>query len=229
MKKILFSDKIKAVAPNLKVLQIEAEVTNPPTDDRLWKELDEIAEWLKSNFELSEINKRPSIAKTRAAYKALGKDPNRYRPSAEALSRRVVNGKGIYRLNALIDIINLISLKTGYSIGGFDLDKIEGENLLLDAGNKDDLFNAISRGPLNIDGLPVYRDAKGGIGTPTSDEERTKLTPDTSRLLMLVNIYGEETSPEDVEELTKSLFTRFATLKNFQSKILCVEESMAQS
>lgn len=229
MKKILFSDKIKAVAPNLKVLQIEAEVTNPPTDDRLWKELDEIAEWLKSNFELSEINKRPSIAKTRAAYKALGKDPNRYRPSAEALSRRVVNGKGIYRLNALIDIINLISLKTGYSIGGFDLDKIEGDNLLLDAGNKDDLFIAISRGPLNIDGLPVYRDAKGGIGTPTSDEERTKLTPDTSRLLMLVNIYGEETSPEDVEELAKNLFTRFATLKNFQSKILCVEESMAQS
>lgn len=218
--KILFSDKIKSAAPELKVLKIEAKVSNPPTSDNLWKEISDIADCLKESYEISSVNKRISIAKTRAAYKTLGKDPNRYRPSAEALSRRILNGKGIYRLTTLIDVINLVSLKTGYSIGGFDADKIEGDFLMLDAGNADDKFNAIGRGFLNIEGLPVYRDAIGGIGTPTSDEERTKLTPETTNLLMLVNIYGEETPAEEVKQMIEDLLTRHAGLKDFHYEVI---------
>lgn len=219
MKTIEFTDKIKEAAPDLMVLQIEAEVKNPPTSDLLWQEIEDVCTNLKGNFELQQLNKRPSIAATRDAYKALGKDPNRYRPSAEALGRRIIQDKGIYRLTTLIDIINLISIKTGYSIGGFDADKIEGEKLTLDAGRGDDVFNGIGRGLLNIEGLPVYRDSIGGIGTPTSDEERTKLTPATTHLLMLVNIYKEETSPEEVESLTKDLLQRHASLTSFTSKL----------
>lgn len=222
MKKISFSDKIKNAAANLKVLQIEAEVTNQPTSDELWKEIERASENLKNRYELQELNKRNSISATRKVYKALGKDPNRYRPSAEALGRRILNGKGIYRLTSLIDIINLISIETGYSIGGFDADKIEGDNLILDVGTHEDIFNAIGRGILNIEGLPVYRDEIGGIGTPTSDEERTKLTPDTVRLLMLVNIYGEEESPEKVEKIAKDLLKRYASLSSFESRHLCI-------
>ena len=224
MKKISFSDKIKNAAANLKVLQIEAEVTNQPTSDELWKEIERASENLKNRYELQELNKRNSISATRKVYKALGKDPNRYRPSAEALGRRILNGKGIYRLTSLIDIINLISIETGYSIGGFDADKIEGDNLILDVGTHEDIFNAIGRGILNIEGLPVYRDEIGGIGTPTSDEERTKLTPDTVRLLMLVNIYGEEESPEKVEKIAKDLLKRYASLSSFESRLLCVSK-----
>ena len=219
MKEIYFSDKIKEIAPELTVLQIEAEVENPPTSDELWEEIEKVGGELKRKYELSELNKRKSIFATRKAYKALGKDPNRYRPSAEALGRRIIQGKGIYRLTTLIDIINLISLKTGYSIGGFDADKISGEKLFLDAGRADDNFNAIGRGSLNIEGLPVYRDAIGGIGTPTSDEERTKLTETTSRLLMLVNIYEAEDLPEIVEKEIKDLLSRFASLKGYKVKI----------
>ena len=220
MKTINLSEKIKVTAPNLRVLQIEAEVSNPPTSDNLWHEIEIVCEELKNNFKLEELNKRPSIAATRAAYKALGKDPNRYRPSAEALGRRIINGKGIYRLTTLIDVINLISIKTGYSIGGFDADKIQGDSLTLDAGTAEDVFNAIGRGVLNIEGLPVYRDDMGGIGTPTSDEERTKLTPSSTRLLMLVNIYGEENSPEETEAMAKKLLTQYASLKSFSSKLI---------
>lgn len=223
MKTILFSENIKKAAPDLKVLQIEAEVINTPTSDLLWNEIEEEAIRLQENYELRELNKRPAIMATRKAYKALGKDPNRYRPSAEALGRRILNGKGIYRLTTLIDIINLVSVKTGYSIGGFDNDKIEGDNLLLDAGTPQDIFNAIGRGPLNIEGLPVYRDNFGGIGTPTSDEERTKLNPDTSRILMLVNIYGEETPVNETEAMIKDLLSRHASLKNYKSKINSID------
>lgn len=220
MKNIVFSDRIREAAPDLKVLQIEADIINTPTSDDLWAEIENACNALKSNYQLAEINKRPAIAATRAAYKALGKEPNRYRPSAEALCRRIINGKGIYRLTTLIDAINLVSIVSGYSIGGFDADKIAGDTLVLDAGRHEEAFNAIGRGTLNIEGLPLYRDAIGGIGTPTSDEERTKLDITTRRLLMLVNIYGEDMSAEDTALYIKDILYRFASPYSFRFRIL---------
>lgn len=217
---IKFSEIVQGSFPDLKILQIEANVTNSPTSDELWEEIDKAGEELKEKYPLQELNKRESIAATRRAYKKLGKDPNRYRPSAEALGRRIINGKGIYRLSTLIDVINLVSIKTGYSIGGFDASKISGKTLTLDAGRADDEFNAIGRGILNIEGLPVYRDEKGGIGTPTSDEERTKITPETSNLLMLVNIYGEEMKVEEIKSFIRDLLEKYASLKDFNYRII---------
>lgn len=222
MLEIKFSDKIKDSFPDLKVLQIEAEVKNSETSDELWEDILKASEELKSKFSLGELNKRISIDATRQAYKKLGKDPNRYRPSAEALGRRIIQGKGIYRLSTLIDIINLVSIKTGYSIGGFDSSKITGNTLTLGAGSSEDVFNAIGRGLLNIEGLPVYRDETGGIGTPTSDEERTKIGNDTTHLLMLVNIYGEEVDANETETLIKDLLNKYTFLKDYKSRLLRV-------
>ena len=186
---LLFEKPIILAAPAWKVITFEADIANVATSDLLWEELESEASALRGSYELGSINKRPAIAATRAAYKALGKDPNRYRPSAEALCRRLVKGMPLYRTLAAIDLINLISVKWGYSIGGFDSDMIQGSKLILGVGREGEEFEAIGRGQLNIAGLPVYRDAAGGIGTPTSDHERTKLGPDTTRLLMVVNIY----------------------------------------
>lgn len=205
-----FSKEIKEAAPGLKAILIEADVENHPTCDRLWNEIEEEARRIKDTFAIGDVNKREGIAATRMAYKALGKDPNRYRPSSEALCRRIVNGKGIYRLTTLIDLINLLSITSGYSIGGFDGDKIEGDTLTLRRGTANDVFEGIGRGPLNIEGLPVYHDASGGIGTPTSDEERTKLTPDTKRLVMVVNVYGEEMPTDETIALARRLLCEYA-------------------
>ncbi len=69
-------------------------------------------------------------------------------------------------------------MQSGYSIGGFDADIIDGDTVTLGRGRQAEPFEAIGRGQLNIEGLPVYRDDTGPIGT-TSDHERTKLTPET--------------------------------------------------
>lgn len=210
MKNIILSDEIKACAPGLKVIQIEAEVNNTPTGDELWAELCDVERELASALTVPDINRRPGIAATRTAYKACGKDPNRYRPSNEQLSRRVVQGKGLYRLTTLVDIINLVSLKAGYSIGGFDVSHIEGEDVTLGIGRHEEHYCGIGRGPLNIEGLPVYRDAIGGIGTPTSDEERTKLSESTTHIMMLVNVYGEEMPVEQTREWLCRLLIKYA-------------------
>ena len=77
----------------------------------------------------------------------------------------------------------------GYRSPASDADKIQGEQLVLGIGTEGEPYEGIGRGPLNIAGLPVYRDSLGGIGTPTSDHERTKLTLGTTRLLTIVNGY----------------------------------------
>lgn len=222
MKEIRISEEVRNAAPNLRILQIEAEVDNAPTRDELWKAMEKAAADFAESTTIDRIKERPAIKATREAYKALGKDPNRYRPSAEALCRRIVNGKGLYRLTTLVDLINLISVETGHSIGGFDADKIEGTVLTLHDGVAGESFCGIGRGPLNIEHLPVYRDSKGGIGTPTSDEERTKLTEETKKLLMIVNMYCGSTD-DDAEKLYKRIseyLTKYASAKAIEGRII---------
>lgn len=207
---IKFEPVISEAAPTLLVVTIEAAVSNAPTSDELWGLLERAATDLRAVSELADINKRPAIRATREAYKACGKEPNRYRPSSEALSRRAVKGMELYRINNLVDLINLVSLQSGYSIGGFDMDKIEGSILTLGVGREGEPFEGIGRGALNIAGMPVYRDAVGGVGTPTSDNERTKISLETRRLLMVINIYGVEMPVEDVVGLSVSLLEKYA-------------------
>ena len=101
----------------------------------------------------------------------------------------MLQGKELYQIDTLVDLVNLASIAFGYSIGGFDADKMVGDTLTLGIGREGEPYEGIGRGMLNIAGLPVYRDAKGGVGTPTSDNERTKMTLATTHLLVLINGY----------------------------------------
>ncbi len=217
---IEISDKLHEAAPDYRCIQIECEVSNSSTPEGLTTQIQTLCSELHSRLQMSDINKRTAISSTRKAYKSLGKDPNRYRPSAEALCRRAVKERGIYRINTLVDLINLVSLRTGYSIGGFDIDKIDGDKLILGVGEEGEPFEAIGRGPLNIAGLPVFRDKSGGIGTPTSDHERTKLSLETTKLLLTVNVYGLETPVEETVEMIKNLLTQYSDLGHFEYRIV---------
>lgn len=218
---ILFDKEIIEAAPELTELLIEADVVNGPTSDALWHLIEEESHAIASRYAMAEIRLRGAIDATRMVYKALGKEPNRYRPSAEALCRRAVKGMELYRTLTVIDLINLVSMRTGVSIGGFDADSIDGDVLTLGVGREGEPYDAIGRGQLNIAGLPVFRDATGGIGTPTSDNERTKLSETTRRIVMTVNIYGEgEYSVEETEEMIRTLLVRYASSEHIKSTII---------
>ncbi|MDE6160858.1 MAG: hypothetical protein K2F77_04290 [Muribaculaceae bacterium] len=217
MPDISFSDEIRAAAPGLRVLIAEASVRNSDTTDELWQEIASACSEI-GRMPMEAVNKRPAIAATRAAYKALGKDPNRYRPSAEALSRRAVKGMDLYRTTAIVDLINLLSLRSGHSIGAFDADAIDGDSICLGRGCEGEPYEAIGRGLLNIAGLPVWRDATGGFGTPTSDNERTKLSGSTCRLLVTANMYGtSEMSDSEFEAELCRLLTQYAAATDIKT------------
>ena len=209
MRNIIIGDQIAAVCPEFHVAAIACEVRNSPHNTGLWQEINAFYNRFPTTYKMEDINQRPAIYATRQVYKKLGKDPNRYRPSAEALCRRILKGQELYRINTLVDLINLVSLKTGYSIGGFDEAKIQGD-LVLGVGEAGEKFEAIGRGLLNIEGLPIYRDAIGGIGTPTSDEERTKITSGTTRLLMLINGYSGGKGLQEAADLSVELLKKYA-------------------
>lgn len=217
--KIEIEQEIKDACPDMKIGLIRADVVNSETSDELWTEIEEASRRIRESYELSWINKRPAIVANRNLYKRMGKDPNRYRVSSEALCRRVVKGMDLYRINTLVDLINLVSMCSGYSIGGFDADKIVGDMVTLGVGRHDEKFEGIGRGLLNVEGLPLYRDAVGGIGSPTSDEERTKITMSTVRLQMQINAFGEEMPLADTIDWSVSLLEKYASAENLQIDI----------
>ncbi|MBQ5972306.1 MAG: hypothetical protein IJL45_07855 [Prevotella sp.] len=208
--KIIVSNEIELACPGFVGACVEAEVENTLYCEPLWEEIRQLCEEYKQRFDTVNIKEMPSIAATRRVYKACGKDPSRYRPAAEALIRRVVQGKELYQRDTLVDLINLASMRFGYSIGGFDASKFVGDTLTLGIGKADEPYEGIGRGQINIEGMPVYRDALGGVGTPTSDHERTKISLATRHLLVLINGYdGDEEHVRDNAEYIKSLLQRF--------------------
>jgi len=204
------SEEVRTVCPDYNGAAIYATVRNSHFSEGLWKKMDAVAADYKTTHQIDEVKKNPHILATRNAYKKFGKDPNRYRPSAEALCRRILRDLPLYKIDTLVDLINLVSIRTGYSIGGFDARKISGDVLELGVGRVDEPFEGIGRGMLNIEGLPVYRDAIGGIGTPTSDNERTKLSVETTQLLAIINGYSGKDGLTEAVAYMQSLLREFA-------------------
>lgn len=193
--KILVSDEIEKVCPCFVGAHVEVSVRNTPYSEGLWNEINRLEQQFRATLTTETLKDISGIAATRRVYRACGKDPSRYRPAAEALIRRMLQGKELYQISTLVDLVNLASIKFGYSIGGFDAEKFEGNTLTLGIGKAGEPYEGIGRGLINIEGLPVYRDSRGGVGTPTSDNERTKIDLNTTHLLVLINGYdGNEES-----------------------------------
>lgn len=219
---VSISEEIAKACPDLHVAVVACDVKNTVYDEQLWKEITEMENTIRSSGKLEDINKFLPIQATRQAYKRLGKDPNRYRPSAEALRRRIFRDLPLYKIDTLVDIINLLSIQSGYSIGGFDAAKMDG-NLVLGVGKEGEVYHGIGRGELNIAGLPVYRDNLGGVGTPTSDEERTKIDINTEKLLMIINGYSGKDGLQEAVAYGVSLLTRYVSITNLEMELITPE------
>ena len=208
---IIVSQEIESVCPEFVGAAVEAKVVNTPYSKELWDEIHALEDNFRQELTTESLKDLPSIAATRRVYKACGKDPSRYRPASEQLIRRMLQGKELYQIDTLVDLINLASIAYGYSIGGFDADKFVGDTLTLGVGREGEPYEGIGRGMLNIAGLPVYRDAEGGVGTPTSDHERTKITIGTTHLVVLINGYdGNEQRVAANAQFIQDLLRKYA-------------------
>src|SRR5437879_8145399 len=153
------------------------------------------------------------VETTRKAYKALGKDPARYRGSAEALLRRIVAGKGLPQINAVVDVINLVSVESRLPVGLYDLAHVSGD-VVFRVGRAGETYKGIGKFDLNLEGLPVFADVVGPHGSPTSDSERTMVTAETKEVLAIIVSFA---GPENLDRWTQrmsALLAQYAAAEN---------------
>src|ERR1700759_874422 len=202
---VTIDDGLKRKCPRVALGCVTASVEAPPSPPELIALMEQrVNEILKLPFARGVLES-PEIVATRAAYKALGKDPARYRGSAEALLRRVIGGKALPRINVGVDAINLISVESRLSIGLYDLAHIEGD-IVFRAGHSGETYKGIGKYDLNLEGLPVFADARGPHGSPTSDSERTMVTAETRRVIAIIISFSGD---EIVERWTQRLVNIF--------------------
>ena len=168
----------------LGVLVLEG-VTVREADPALAAEVDAYCALLRQQYGDGKSAEIAGAADARSLYKALGLDPTKTRPSSEALARRALKGEALYRINTLVDALNLSSLRAQLPFGLYDLDRIEGA-IVLRKGAAGESYEGIRKGPVNVEDRPTLADAKGAFGNPTSDSARTCITLEARRVLVTV-------------------------------------------
>jgi DNA/RNA-binding domain of Phe-tRNA-synthetase-like protein len=161
----------------------------------------------------------PQVEATRAAYRVLGKDPARYRNSAEALLRRVVGGKGLPQINAVVDVINLVSVESRLPVGLYDLGHVVGD-IVFRAGRAGETYKGIGKYDLNLEGLPLFADTVGPHGSATSDSERTMVTATTNEILAIIVSFGGAETLDRWTQRLGALLQQYAASKEIATSIL---------
>ena len=210
---------LKAKCPKTALGCISAQVDAPASPPALIAELDSCQRAILRMPEPRAVLESPQILATRAAYKALGKDPARYRGSAEALLRRLIAGKGLPRINAVVDIINLVSVESRLPIGLYDLAHVQGD-IVFRAGRAGETYKGIGKYDLNLEGLPVFCDALGSHGSPTSDSERTMVTGETKHVLAVIISFGGKERLDHWTQRMSELFARYASGNGRETQII---------
>jgi DNA/RNA-binding domain of Phe-tRNA-synthetase-like protein len=198
---------------------VTASVEAPGSPAELIAELKNCEQAILRLPEPRAVLESPQILATRAAYKALGKDPARYRGSAEALVRRVIAGKGLPQINVVVDIINLVSVESRLPIGLYDLAQVSGDTVFR-AGMAGETYKGIGKYDLNLEGLPVFCDALGPHGSPTSDSERTMVTGETKQVMAIIISFGGKEGLERWTQRMSELFQRFAAGHEFVTTLV---------
>ena len=198
---------------------VTAQVTASASTAALCTELENCERAILSLPEPRRVLESGQVAATRAAYKALGKDPARYRGSAEALLRRIIAGKGLPRINAVVDIINLVSVESRLPVGLYDLTHVS-EDIVFRAGRAGETYKGIGKYDLNLEGLPVFSDALGPHGSPTSDSERTMVTPETKHVLAIIISFAGANDLEHWTRRMSELFSMYASASETGTQII---------
>ncbi|MBQ5675217.1 MAG: hypothetical protein IIV45_09090 [Lachnospiraceae bacterium] len=173
----------------------------------------------KKSIEGKEWSEIPGVKGSRAVYKAFGRNPGRYRVSSEALLRRVRRGDELYHINSVVDVNNLISVKSGLSVGSYDLEQIHGEITLRKAGQGEG-YQGIGKDFLDMENMLVLADNEGIFGSTMSDSTRAMVTEQTKDVLVVIYCFEKDIDLEAVLEDAENAFSRFADVADIETWIV---------
>jgi DNA/RNA-binding domain of Phe-tRNA-synthetase-like protein len=165
---------------------VEADgVTVAASSAELVREIDQRCAELRKTLTVESLAHANAITAVRAMFRQWGVDPSKYRPSSEALLRRVLRGKKLYNVSSVVDLSNLGSLETGWPYGVYNGAAISGE-IHLRLGAAGEKYEGIGRRIWHLEGRPVLADAEGPFGSPVSDSTRTQVREGVSEILTVI-------------------------------------------
>jgi DNA/RNA-binding domain of Phe-tRNA-synthetase-like protein len=182
--------------------------------------LDDVCLRKQKEFTVESLAEAEPIRAIRALFRGWGMDPSKYRPASEALLRRVVQGKGLYRVSNVVDVGNLVSIETGWPLGCYDRSRLQ-EPVALRLGTAGESYEGIGKKTWNLEGRPVLADPAGPFGSPISDSTRSMIT-DSAKDVMIVVYIPEKSLDEAAEPSLKRLCERlvkFTSTSNAQFAI----------
>ncbi|MFD1417600.1 B3/B4 domain-containing protein [Companilactobacillus keshanensis] len=194
-------DKLKnKVSLGITVINFE----NQEYDQKMWDELlNPLNERISHSDTLETIREDPTIIATKKIYKDLGKDPSRFRPSSDSLWRRLIKGKGLYQINALVDLNNYFSLIYKLPFGSYDIEKIS-DDVTLTTGKAGATYHGIGKKAINLENMLLLEDDESPFGGPTSDSTRAMISNDTKKAVIVAYMFGlDDDSKEDVQTSVK--------------------------
>lgn len=196
----------------LGLIRFQADVKEP--DKNFWNYMNTMIEpHVRTEIEGKEWNEIPGIRGSRAAYKAFGRNPGRYRVSSEALIRRIRRGDELYHINSVVDANNLISVKSGLSVGSYDLKKIRGAITLRKAVQGEG-YTGIGKAFLDMENMLVLTDDDGIFGSSMSDSTRTMVTEQAKDILVVIYCFEKEIDLMQLLSEGKEEFEQFADVVN---------------
>lgn len=216
---INISEEIKKACPGITLGCISAKVNTKNSAEDLWKEINSCCNELIKEIKIEELSSLPRIKDGRETYKILGKAPGKYRLSSEALIRRVLQGKGVYKINNIVDINNLISLKSKFPVGSYNVKNLHFP-VTLNVGKEGDKYKGIGKELINIENLPVLMDSESAFGSPTSDSERAMITDKAEEILMCIFSFSGDAGLWEYMEYGKELLENYADGKEILGTVL---------
>ena len=211
--KLTISKQLQEKLPLFNIIAYTMDVDNQTTEE-VTLLLEQTINDYQNICELKDVVNYGKIKNARDGYKKLGKDPSHTRLACEALLRRVIKNKSLYRINDIVDLGNILSIMTQRSISVADKDKVIGD-IHIRIGTKEDIYETINRGILNVENIPLYTDEISFFGNPTSDTPRTMISEQTKSILVMMICFDHEDLEKD-QDLLIELYQKYANARNIQ-------------
>ena len=199
--------KISTALP-LQLAVIQVGGLRVDTEDQAFQALTECARTYQTQYEGVAVGKVEGVQYARRLFRAIGLDPTKRRPSSEALLRRALKGKDLYRVNSLVDAGNWCSLDFLLPIGIYDLDKVVGD-VTVRTGHEEESYAALNHQTINFHNRYVLADEQGAFGSPMTDSQRTSIQTTTERAALV--IYAPNEYETDALKDNADIFARRVT------------------
>jgi len=152
---------------------------------------------------LETLSSDPTVAGLRRLFRAAGCDPTRYRPSSEALLRRLLKGSEMPEIHPLVDLNNCLSAELAVPCCVMAEGTFEPP-FVMRSGRAGESYESL-RGPFNLEGKPLLVDALGPCDAPITGSQRVKVTADTEWATLVAYLPREVLSWERALERLEGL------------------------